>query len=50
MAIAEARFMRALAYRYLAMNWGEVPIIENNLELLHDTQFIEIQEKASGDL
>lgn len=37
MAIAEARFMRALAYRYLVMNWGEVPIIENNLELLNDT-------------
>ena len=37
MAIAEARFMRALAYRYLAMNWGEVPIIENNLALLNDT-------------
>ena len=33
-AIAEARFMRALAYRYLTMNWGEVPIIENNLDLL----------------
>ena len=37
MAIAEARFMRALAYRYLVMNWGEVPIIENNLTLLSDT-------------
>lgn len=37
MAIAEARFMRALAYRYLTMNWGEVPVIENNLELLNDT-------------
>ncbi len=36
-AIAEARFMRALAYRYLTMNWGDVPIIENNLELLNDT-------------
>lgn len=36
-AIAEARFMRALAYRYLVMNWGEVPIIENNLTLLTDT-------------
>ena len=35
-AIAEARFMRAVAYRYLTMNWGEVPIIENNLELLDD--------------
>lgn len=36
-AIAEARFMRALAYRYLTMNWGDVPIIENNIELLNDT-------------
>ena len=36
MAIAEARYMRALAYRYLAMNWGEVPIIEDNLALLND--------------
>ncbi len=36
-AIAEARFMRALAYRFLVMNWGPVPIIENNLELLTDT-------------
>src|SRR5436190_6993816 len=35
-AIVEARFMRALAYRYLTMNWGEVPIIENNLDLLDD--------------
>jgi hypothetical protein len=37
MAIAEARFMRALAYRYLVMNWGEVPILENNLDYLTDT-------------
>ncbi|MEO8403717.1 MAG: RagB/SusD family nutrient uptake outer membrane protein [Chitinophagaceae bacterium] len=37
MAIAEARFMRALAYRYLVMNWGEVPIIEDNIALLNDT-------------
>jgi hypothetical protein len=36
-AIAEARFMRAVAYRYLVMNWGAVPIIENNLEHLNDT-------------
>lgn len=35
-AISEARFMRALAYRYLVMNWGEVPIIESNLDLLDD--------------
>lgn len=37
MAIAEAKFMRALAYRHLVMNWGPVPIIENNLTLLSDT-------------
>ena len=36
-AIAEARFMRATAYRFLVMNWGDVPIIENNLVLLTDT-------------
>lgn len=36
-AIAEARFMRALAYRFLVMNWGPVPIIENNVEQLFDT-------------
>lgn len=36
-AIAEARFMRALAYRFLVMNWGPVPIIENNFDHLFDT-------------
>ncbi|WP_336517501.1 RagB/SusD family nutrient uptake outer membrane protein [Pollutibacter soli] len=36
-AIAEARFMRALAYRFLVMNWGAVPIIENNFEHMYDT-------------
>lgn len=36
-AIAEARFMRATAYRYLVMNYGPVPIIENNQTLLSDT-------------
>ncbi|MEJ8844008.1 RagB/SusD family nutrient uptake outer membrane protein [Lacibacter sp. H375] len=36
-AIAEARFMRALAYRFLVMNWGPVPIIENNFDKLFDT-------------
>lgn len=30
-AIAEARFMRAIAYMHLVMNYGPVPIIENNL-------------------
>ncbi len=37
MAIAEARFMRALAYRFLVMNWGPVPIIEDPLGRLFDT-------------
>jgi len=36
-AIAEARFMRAVAYSYLVSNWGAVPIIENNIEHLNDT-------------
>jgi hypothetical protein len=36
-AIAEARYMRALAYRFLVMNWGAVPIIENNIDRLFDT-------------
>lgn len=35
--IAEARFMRATAYRYLVMNFGAVPIIENNFTLVGDT-------------
>lgn len=33
-AIAEARFMRATAYTHLVMNYGPVPIIENNLDHL----------------
>lgn len=39
-AIAEARFMRAVAYRYLVMHWGEVPIIENNEDHLMDTSIV----------
>jgi starch-binding outer membrane protein, SusD/RagB family len=35
-AIAEARFMRAVAYYFLVSNYGPVPIIENNLELLNN--------------
>ncbi len=35
-SIGECRFMRALAYEHLVMNWGAVPIIENNLDLLDD--------------
>lgn len=36
-AIAEARVMRGLAYSYLVMNWGPVPIITDNNTLLQDT-------------
>jgi len=35
-AIAEARFMRATAYTFLVMNYGAVPLIENNIALLND--------------
>lgn len=35
-AIAEARFMRATAYTHLVMNYGAVPIIENNLDHLQN--------------
>lgn len=35
--IAEGRFMRGLAYYYLVMNWGPVPIIVDNNVLLTDT-------------
>jgi len=33
-AIAEARFMRAVAYYHLAVYWGAVPIIEDNSKLI----------------
>jgi starch-binding outer membrane protein, SusD/RagB family len=36
-AIAEARFMRAVAYSYLVQNWGPVPIITDNLKQAADT-------------
>lgn len=35
--IAEARFMRGLAYSFLVQNWGAVPIITDNTTLLQDT-------------
>lgn len=37
MAIAEARFMRGVAYSFLVQNWGAVPIITDNNTLLTDT-------------
>ncbi|TVR38735.1 MAG: RagB/SusD family nutrient uptake outer membrane protein [Bacteroidia bacterium] len=42
LAIAEARFMRAVAYLQLVANWGPVPIIENNLDHLDDYQLYPI--------
>lgn len=33
-AIAEAKFIRAMAYYHLAMLWGEVPIIEDTRKLI----------------
>ncbi|MGV3539598.1 MAG: RagB/SusD family nutrient uptake outer membrane protein [Rufibacter sp.] len=36
-AIAEARFMRAVAYMHLVSNYGPVPIIDNNLALLNNS-------------
>jgi hypothetical protein len=37
MGIAECRFMRGLAYLYLAGNWGPVPILYNNVTQLTDS-------------
>ena len=45
-AIAEARFMRALAYRFLVSNWGPVPIITNNQTLLTDTTIVRNTEES----
>jgi len=39
-AIAEARFMRATAYSYLVMNFGEVPIITNNVEEMGNADIV----------
>lgn len=35
--LAECRFMRAAAYYYLALNWGPVPIIYDNISQLGDS-------------
>lgn len=34
-AIAEAKFLRAFAYYNLALQWGDVPIIEDNTDLIN---------------
>ncbi|MDO3628950.1 RagB/SusD family nutrient uptake outer membrane protein [Mucilaginibacter sp. BT774] len=35
-ALAEARFMRAVAYYHLVVYWGAVPIIEDNTKLVNN--------------
>jgi hypothetical protein len=37
-AIAEARFLRGVAYFYLTMHWGAVPIVEDNSKLIAQPQ------------
>ena len=37
MGVGECRFMRGLAYMYLASNWGPVPILYDNVAQLTDT-------------
>ena len=44
--IAEARFMRGLAYSYLVQNWGPVPIITDNVALLQDTSIARNTEES----
>ena len=35
-ALGEAKFIRGMAYFYLASLWGDVPIIEDNSKLIQD--------------
>jgi len=39
-AVGEARFIRGIAYYILAEFWGEVPIVENNTELISNNDLI----------
>ncbi|RNI31266.1 RagB/SusD family nutrient uptake outer membrane protein [Rufibacter latericius] len=39
-ALAEARFMRATAYTHLVSNYGEVPIIEDNIAVLQNATLV----------
>lgn len=45
-AIAEARFMRGLAYMYLVQNYGAVPIITDNIAVLGDTSIYRNTEES----
>mgnify|MGYP005811231653 CR=1 FL=1 len=44
--LAEARFMRGLAYSLLVQNYGAVPIITNNTTLLQDTTLARNTEES----
>ena len=46
-AIAEARFIRAMAYYHLVMLWGGVPIIEDNFKLIQ-TPLVNKNKVADG--
>lgn len=46
-ALAEARFIRAMAYYHLVMLWGEVPIIEDNTKLI-ETPLVNKNKVADG--
>ena len=53
--VAEARFMRATAYWYLAMTWHDVPIIDNPEQfilnpLIHSNRFEDVIQYAIYDL
>jgi len=38
--LAECRFMRAAAYYYLALNWGPIPIIYDNINQIGDKSIV----------
>ncbi|WP_158858873.1 RagB/SusD family nutrient uptake outer membrane protein [Lunatibacter salilacus] len=44
--LAEAKFMRGLAYSHLVQNYGPVPVITNNTTLLQDTTLARNTEES----
>jgi hypothetical protein len=48
-AVAEARFIRGVAYYFLAEYWGDVPIIENSTELI-TTNNLYVPKHLRGDV
>lgn len=49
-AMAEARFMRGLAYSWLVMNWGPVPIIYDNIDQMTDTTIARNTQESVWEL